>query len=314
MDNEIAHIPVLINQIIYQVKDIKKGLWIDATFGLGGYSRAFLENTNCNVFAIDRDPDVKAYSDILFKEFKNRFEFKPAKFSDLDKFTHLKNVVGISFDLGLSNLQIKKSERGFSFRENGPLDMRMSKSGLKAEEFLKNIDEKTLADILFQLGDERHSRKIAKAILEARKEKKISSTFELAEIVRNAVPGSKLKIDKATKTFQAIRMFLNDELNELNKGLIAAEKILEPNGLLVVVSFHSIEDRLVKNFFSICSGKSRNFSKFFPEDKKVKSFQILTKKPLTPTQDEIYNNPKSRSAKLRIAIRTSSDPIHEAAA
>jgi|TARA_B100002051_G_C16681451_1_gene610041 16S rRNA (cytosine1402-N4)-methyltransferase len=314
IDNEITHIPVLINQIMYQIKDIKKGLWIDATFGLGGYSRSFLENTNCNVFAIDRDPDVKKYANTLIKEFKNRFEFKSAKFSDLNKFTHLKNVVGISFDLGLSNLQIKKSDRGFSFKHNGPLDMRMSKSGLKAEDFLKNVDEKTLADILFELGDERHSRKIAKAIFKAKRESNISSTFKLAEIVRKAVPGNKFKIDKATKTFQAIRMFLNDELKELNKGLIAAEKILEPNGLLVVVSFHSIEDRIVKNFFSLCSGKSKSFSKFFPEDKRSKSFEILTKKPLVPSQEEIYNNPKSRSAKLRIAIRTSSDPLHEVAA
>ncbi len=314
IDNEIIHLPVLINQIIYQVKDIKKGLWIDATFGLGGYSRAFLENTNCNVFAIDRDPDVKKHADILVKEFKERFEFKTAKFSDLVNFSHLKNVIGISFDLGLSNLQIKKSDRGFSFKENGPLDMRMSKTGLKAEEFLKNVDEKALADILFNFADERHSRKIAKAIIKTRQENTISSTINLAEIVRKAVPGNKLKIDKATKTFQAIRMYLNDELDELNKGLIAAEKILQANGYLVVVSFHSIEDRIVKKFLSLCSGKSVSFSKFFPENKKTKSFEILTKKPLIPSKEEINKNPQSRSAKLRIAIRTSSKPIHEIAA
>ena len=152
----------------------------------------------------------------------------------------------------MSNLQIKKSNRGFSFRENGPLDMRMSKSGLNAKDFLKNVDEKTLSDILYQLGDEKHSRKIAKAIFQERKINEISTTFKLAEIVRKAVPGKKLKIDKATKTFQAIRMYLNNEIEELNQGLIAAEKILQPNGILVVVSFHSIEDRLVKKFFLKC--------------------------------------------------------------
>ena len=237
MSKDIMHVPVLIDQIIYQVKDIQQGLWIDATFGLGGYSRAFLENTNCSVFAIDRDPEVKTHSKTLLKQFKNRFEFKTANFSDLIKFNHLKNVVGISFDLGLSNLQIRKPSRGFSFKDNGPLDMRMSKSGLSAEDFIKNVDEKTLSNVLYELGDEKYSRRIARAISKEKQKNEISSTLELADIVRKVIPGNKLKIDKATKTFQAIRMFVNNELEELNQGLIAAENILQPNGFLVVVSF-----------------------------------------------------------------------------
>ena len=319
MTNDASHIPVLLDEVLKYTKHLKNGILIDATFGLGGYSKAFLENTNCDVFAIDRDPDVKVYANKLSKKYKERFSFYNGKFSEL---TYLKNnkkmnnVIGIAFDLGVSNLQINKVDRGFSFKKDGPLDMRMSKKGLNAEEFINHADEKTLANILFQFGDEIYSRRIARAILSEREKEKISSTKRLADIIRKTVPGKNFKIDKATKSFQAIRVHINKELEELKHGLIAAENILQPNGLIAVISFHSKEDRLVKNFFQKCSGiKKNHVSKFLPNINFIeKSFEIVTKKPILSTKQTIKTNPKSRSAKLRIAKRTNSKPIHEIAA
>ncbi len=319
MIEPVSHIPVLIDEVLSYTKKLDNGVLIDATFGLGGYSKAFLENTNCDVFAIDRDPDVKVYADKLKDEYKKRFSFFNGKFSDLITFKHhkkIKNIVGITFDLGVSNLQLKIPERGFSFKLNGPLDMRMSKKGVNAEEFINQVDEKTLSNILYKLGDEIYSRRIARAILKERNKEKISTTTRLAEIIRKCVPGKNYKIDKATKSFQAIRVFINKELEELELGLIAAENILNPNGIIAVVSFHSKEDKIVKNFFSKCAGKKQNISsKFFPDDKVFqKSFEIITKKPISNSKNDLDINPQSRSAKLRVAKRTSSNPIHEFAA
>ena len=314
-----THVPVLIDTVLNYMNELKDGILIDATFGLGGYSKALLENTNCKVFALDRDPDVKIYANKLFKKYKDRFVFSTGKFSEileLKKKNNLKNIIGITFDLGLSNLQIEDSKRGFSFKTNGPLDMRMSKKGLDAEKFINTVDEKTLSSILYRLGDEVYSKRISKAILREREKEKISSTNRLAEIIRKVIPGKNFKIDKATKSFQAIRMHLNNELEELKLGLIAAENVIKPNGIIAVVSFHSNEDRIVKNFFAKCSGKKLNqVSKFLPDETITKSsFEIITKKPIVSSENEIKHNPKSRSAKLRIAKRTFSKPIHEVAA
>ena len=319
MTDDISHIPVLLDEVLKHTKNLKDGILIDATFGLGGYSKAFLENTNCDVFAIDRDPDVRVYANKLSKKFKGRFSFYNGKFSELFALKNNKkmnNIIGIAFDLGVSNLQINKTERGFSFKNDGPLDMRMSKKGLNAEEFINYVDEKTLANILFEFGDEIYSRRIAKAILLEREKEKISSTKRLADIIRDAIPGKNFKIDKATKSFQAIRIYINKELEELKLGLIAAENILQPDGLVAVISFHSLEDRLVKKFFSKCSGtKKDHISKFLPSEKFFeKSFEIITKKPISSTEQTVKINPKSRSAKLRVAKRTNSKPIHEIAA
>ena len=319
MTDDISHIPVLLDEVLKHTKNLKDGILIDATFGLGGYSKAFLENTNCDVFAIDRDPDVRVYANKLSKKFKGRFSFHNGKFSELFALKNNKkmnNIIGIAFDLGVSNLQINKTERGFSFKNDGPLDMRMSKKGLNAEEFINYVDEKTLANILFEFGDEIYSRRIAKAILLEREKEKISSTKRLADIIRDAIPGKNFKIDKATKSFQAIRIYINKELEELKLGLIAAENILQPDGLVAVISFHSLEDRLVKKFFSKCSGtKKDHISKFLPSEKFFeKSFEIITKKPISSTEQTVKINPKSRSAKLRVAKRTNSKPIHEIAA
>jgi len=314
-----THVPVLIDKVLNYMNELKDGILIDATFGLGGYSKALLENTNCKVFALDRDPDVKIYANKLFKKYKDRFVFSTGKFSEileLKEKNNLENIVGITFDLGLSNLQIEASKRGFSFKTDGPLDMRMSKKGLDAETFINTVDEKTLSSILYRLGDEIYSKRISKAILKEREKEKIRSTNRLAEIIRKANPSKNFKIDKATKSFQAIRMHLNNELEELKLGLIAAENIIKPNGIIAVVSFHSIEDRIVKNFLTKCSGKKLNqVSKFLPDETIIeKSFEIITKKPIISSESEIKINPKSRSAKLRVAKRTFSKPIHEFAA
>ena len=215
------------------------------------------------------------------------------------------------FDLGVSNLQLTKEKRGFSFKLDGPLDMRMSKEGIKAFEVINNYSAEMLSNIFYNFGDEVFSRRIARNIVKFRGISPITSTQKLADIIRKSVPGRKKKIDKATKSFQAIRMFINDEITELNKVLIASEKFLTYGGILCVVSFHSKEDRIVKNFLNACQGKSKLFmSKFFPNSENSKySFEIITKKPILPSDNEVKINNKARSAKLRIAKRTQFNAI-----
>ena len=313
MNNFLEHVPVLLEEILENLNKFKisDGIIIDATFGLGGYSNAILENTNCDVYGFDRDPEVKKYAYKLKQKYKKRFNFFQKKFSEIDDLLSIKNcskkkIKGMIFDLGVSNLQLTNEHRGFSFKLNGPLDMRMSKEGIKAYDVINNYSQEKLSEIFYNFGDEFFSRRIARNIIKFRQIKPIISTIELADIIRKAIPGKKKKIDKATKSFQAIRMFINDEINELNKGLITSEKFLMCGGILCVVSFHSKEDKIVKNFLQICQGKSKSFiSKFLPSDKNfTNSFEIITKKPIVPSFDEIKKNNKSRSAKLRIARRT----------
>ena len=313
MNNFLEHVPVLLEEILENLKKfkIRNGVIIDATFGLGGYSNAILENTNCDVYGFDRDPAVLIYANKLKKKYKNRFKFFQRKFSEIDDMLSEQNyskkkIKGMIFDLGVSNLQLTKKNRGFSFQLDGPLDMRMSQEGIKAFDVINNYSAKKLSNIFYNFGDEIFSRRIARNILKSREISPITSTLEFANIIRKAIPGKKKKIDKATKSFQAIRMFINDEINELNKGLITSEKFLTYGGILCVVSFHSKEDRIVKNFLNVCQGKSKLFvSKFLPiNNNSIESFEIITKKPITPSTDEIKINPKARSAKLRIAKRT----------
>ena len=307
MAEKVLHIPVLLDNVLKALSLTKNEVYVDATFGLGGYTKAILSNQNCKVVAIDRDPHVKVYADGIKRSYANRFYFKKGKFSKLGKFLNelkIYKVAGVVFDLGVSSPQLDTQDRGFSFKLDGPLDMRMSSEGPTAEEFLNEVDEETLANIIYELGDEVFSRKIAKNIIYQRSINKIKTTGQLADIVRNAIPKKKSKIDLATKTFQAIRIYLNDEIKELEKGLIAAEKVLRPEGRLVVVSFHSIEDKIVKNFFNKCL-QNKSLSRHLPElPKKNPSLEILTKKPILPSSKEIFINKRSRSAKLRIAKRT----------
>jgi 16S rRNA (cytosine1402-N4)-methyltransferase len=226
-------------------------------------------------------------------------------------------VDGVTLDLGVSSPQIDRPERGFSFRTDGPLDMRMGQSGPTAADIVNHADERELADIIFQYGEERHSRRVAKKIIEARAAKRITRTQQLADIVHGAVPRAKDGIDPATRTFQALRIYVNDELNELRRGLDAAETLLKPQGRLAVVSFHSLEDRVVKDFLRRHSLKHSGVSRHQPANDHgapAPSFRLLTRKPQTPSAEENHDNPRARSAKLRVAERTDApDPKENAA-
>ena len=305
-----SHIPVMLDQVKSFIPISRDLNLIDATFGGGGYSKAILEEFNIkNLLAIDRDPTAKIFYNELKKRFKN-IELYNEKFSKIDeiikksKFSKI-NFDVIIFDLGVSSNQIDNPNRGFSFQNEGPLDMKMGSSTLNAYEIVNSFDEKKLADIFFQFGEEKHSRKIAKNIIKNRAIKPIDNTLALSDIVKKSVPhnNSKNRIHPATKTFQALRIYINDELNELKLALQKSENLLAPNGLMIIVSFQSLEDRIVKDFFNHKSGKRWRSSRHLPDlgDLGPITLKIITKKPLRPKDFEINNNPRSRSAKLRVA-------------
>ena len=305
-----SHVPVMLDQVKSFIPTNRDLNLIDATFGGGGYSKAILEEFNIkNLLAIDRDPTAKIFYNELKKKFKN-IELFNEKFSKIDeiikksKFSKI-NFDVIIFDLGVSSNQIDNPDRGFSFQNEGPLDMKMGSSTLNAYEIVNSFDETKLADIFFQFGEEKHSRKIAKNIIKNRAIKPIDNTIALSDIVKKSVPysNSKNKIHPATKTFQALRIYINDELNELKLALQKSENLLAPNGLLIIVSFQSLEDRIVKDFFNHKSGKRWRSSRHLPDlgDLGPITLKIITKKPLRPKDFEINNNPRSRSAKLRVA-------------
>jgi len=305
------HTPVMLNEIKSFLPKNKKINLIDATFGGGGYSKAILNEFNVNhLVAIDRDPISNIFAEEIKKRYNN-FELINEKFSNIDKvikksqYSKTKFDV-IIYDLGVSSNQIENSERGFSFQKNGPLDMNMGLSEKTAYSVINSYDENNLAKIIFQLGEEKFSRKIAKNIVKSRKIKLISSTIELANIITRSIPVfllKKSKIHPATKTFQALRIYVNDEIEELKKALEKSIGLLCKNGLLLIVSFQSLEDRIVKDFFNHNSGKRWRSSRHYPElaDTGPVTFEIITKKPLRPLDGEIKLNPRSRSAKLRVA-------------
>jgi len=305
------HQPVMLDEIKSFIPQNKKITLLDATFGGGGYSKAILNEFNVNnLIAIDRDPVAKIFAEEIKKEFSN-FELINDKFSNIDHvIKKTKNKIEkfdvIIFDLGLSSNQIENSKRGFSFQKDGPLDMNMGLSKKTAYEVINSYQEKNLSEIFFKLGEEKFSKKIARNIVKSRKLKLISSTLELAEIVSKSVPAlikKKLKIHPATKTFQALRIYVNNEIDELKTALKKSIDLLSKNGFLIIVSFQSLEDRVVKDFFNHNSGKRWRSSRHYPElaDNGPITFKIITKKPLRPLDQEIRYNPRSRSAKLRIA-------------
>jgi len=304
------HIPVMLNEVKSFLPINKNINLIDATFGGGGYSKAILEEFNVkNLIAIDRDPISKIFFNELTKKYQN-IEFFNEKFSKIDeliyksKYSNEKFDV-IIFDLGVSSNQIDNSDRGFSFQNEGPLDMKMGLSAQNAYEIVNSFDESKLSNIFIELGEEKHSRRIAKNIIKKRTIKPIESTKELSDIIKKSLPlsNSKNKIHPATKAFQAIRIYVNDELNELKKALEKSESLLTQNGLLIIVSFQSLEDRIVKDYFNHKSGKRWRSSRHHPDlgDLGPITLKIITKKPLRPKDFEINNNPRSRSAKLRVA-------------
>ena len=263
--------------------------------------------------AIDQDPDAIARGQPLISEFAPRFTLRQGRFSQMadwaDEFAP-DGLDGIVFDLGVCSTQLDQAERGFSFQKDGPLDMRMSQSGTDAADFINEADEKDIADVLYHYGDERASRRIAKAIIKARAEEPITRTLRLAEIIRSVLPYPKPgQSDPATRSFQALRIYINQEMREIDDALEAAQNLLRPDGVLVVVTFHSLEDRHVKRFLTKAAGKTANPSRHVPELTKPETyFALLGRKPQLPTDTEIASNPRSRSAKLRAARRLADEP------
>ena len=306
----MSHAPVLLDEVIHAMEPRDGALYIDGTFGAGGYTRAILGAANCRVLGIDRDPSVAPMAADMTKAFPGRFELVRGPFSamaDIVRDHGGETVDGIVLDIGVSSMQIDQAERGFSFAKEGPLDMRMSGEGASAADAVMHLSERDLADIFFLYGEERKSRRAASAIIRARSEAPITSTQALSEIVAKAVGGKPGRIHPATRVFQALRIYINDELGELARALSAAETILAPMGRLVVVTFHSLEDRIVKNFFRARAGLSGGGgSRHTPEVAAgpTPSFSLLQRKAVEASDAELATNPRARSAKLRAGIRS----------
>ena len=298
------HIPVLMNEVVDALALRDGGRYLDGTFGAGGYTTAMLDRADCQVIAIDRDPDAIAAGRALAQRYSPRLRLIEGRFGDMADLLSGEEVDGITLDLGVSSMQFDQAERGFSFRNSGPLDMRMEKNGPSAADLVNTTEEAELADIFWRYGEERKSRRVAHAIVERRREKHIETTGELAEIVRRAVgPSARDESDPATRAFQALRIAVNDELGELERGLAAAETVLAPGGRLAVVSFHSLEDRAVKEFVRARSGRTPSPSRHAPPrgEERVATLRDLSRKPVLPSEAEVYANPRSRSARLRVA-------------
>lgn len=301
------HVPVLLNEVVGALRPRDGGRYVDGTFGAGGYTAAVLDRADCQVFAIDRDPDAIGAGRALAERYAPRLRLIEGRFGDMVDLLSAEgvdDVDGVALDLGVSSMQFDQAHRGFSFRASGPLDMRMEKTGPSAADLVNGSDEAELADIIFRWGEERRSRRVARTIVEARKQKRIETTGELAEIVRRAVgPQGRDESDPATRTFQALRIAVNDELGELERGLAAAEQVLAPGGRLAVVSFHSLEDRAVKEFVRSRAGRTPSPSRHAPPRADVESARLrdLTRKPVLPSDAEVARNPRARSARLRIA-------------
>ncbi|MBR1157830.1 16S rRNA (cytosine(1402)-N(4))-methyltransferase RsmH [Bradyrhizobium elkanii] len=306
------HISVLGREAVAYLDPRAGGIYVDATFGAGGYSRAILDVAETRVIGIDRDLTAITGGFDLVDGAGGRLTLVEDRFSNLAEVCASQGVGavdGVVMDVGVSSMQLDQAERGFSFRLGGPLDMRMAQNGPTAADVVASASEKQLADIIYIFGEERHSRGVARAIVAARKDAPITTTDALADIVAKVVRAKPNEIHPATRTFQALRIFVNEELDELYLALAAAERVLKPGGRLVVVSFHSLEDRIVKNFLSL-RGKVSAGSRHLPEvAQSAPSFQILTKRPVTPDEAELAANPRARSAKLRAAERTAA-PVH----
>jgi 16S rRNA (cytosine1402-N4)-methyltransferase len=310
------HVPVLGREAVAMLSPRDGGLYIDATFGAGGYSRAILDTTGTRVIGIDRDRSAITGGFELVDRSAGRLTLVEDRFSNLAEICAaqgVREVDGVVMDVGVSSMQLDEAERGFSFRLGGPLDMRMGHDGPTAADVIAKASEADLANIIYIFGEERHSRGVARAIVAARKEAPIATTRALADIVSKMVRSKPGEIHPATRTFQGLRIFVNAELDELHLALAAAERLLKPGGRLAVVSFHSLEDRIVKNFM-VERAKTSGGSRHLPEIAlAAPSFELLTKRPVTPGDEEISANPRARSAKLRAAERTAA-PAHPAAA
>ncbi len=305
-----AHIPVLVREVVAALAPRDGGVYVDGTFGGGGYAEALLAAALCKVCGIDRDPDAIAGGAGLQARFPGRLDLILGRFGDMTGLLAARGIAlvdGVAFDLGVSSPQIDRAERGFSFRHDGPLDMRMERSGRSAADIVNAASESELAEIISELGEERHARRVARAIVKARAEAPIATTGRLASIVRGAVGrAGQDTIDPATRSFQALRIAVNDELGEIERGLAAAESVLTPGGRLAVVSFHSLEDRRVKKFLRARSDDAPRASRHAPEAAapRAPTFVLPQRRPTGPGLAEIAANPRARSARLRSAVRT----------
>ena len=331
-----GHIPVMLAEVLAALRPADGQTYVDATFGAGGYTRAILEAADCKVLALDRDPSAISAAAPLIAEFTGRLDVIEARFATIAEIVRNRlaatpgaNSIAfpspdcVVFDIGVSSMQLDEAERGFSFQTDGPLDMRMGQAagalsegaGPSAADVINETPESDLADIFYQLGEERRSRAIAAAIVRRRAEQPFSRTRDLASVVA-AVPGTHRPDGKhpATRVFQALRIWVNDELGELARGLLAAEAILSPGGRLVVVTFHSLEDRIVKRFMAERSGRTTGTSRHLPSGgvaKREPSFRLVNSKSLSPSKEETATNPRSRSARLRWVERTAAPPWDE---
>lgn len=297
------HIPVLLRPLLKAVAPVS-GRWLDGTFGAGGYTRGLLEAGASQVIGVDRDPLAFEMAESWAGEYGDRLVMQQGVFSRMDEYAS--DLDGVVLDLGVSSMQLDLAERGFSFMKDGPLDMRMSQDGPSAADLVAELSEVELADILFHFGEERASRRIAKAIVKARALEPITTTLQLTKIVEGCLPRPKPgRSHPATRSFQGLRIAVNAEYEELFQGLLAAERALKPGGLLAVVTFHSIEDRMVKRFFQHRTGKTGRANRFAPEIEEIPSqFTLITRKAEGPDDQELEENPRSRSARLRVGRRS----------
>lgn len=304
-----SHSPVMLKEVLEVLNPKSDSIYIDATFGAGGYTRAILNSKNCRVYGIDRDNNVIKFASAISKTYNDRFSFINGEFSNLEELLLINNINGfdgIVFDIGVSSMQLDNAERGFSFSKPAPLDMRMNQTtGITAKDIVNSMLESDLADIIYKYGGERKSRKIAHCIVNARQVAKIETTDNLANIILNAVGKYNDSIHPATRTFQALRIVVNDELTELEIALKTASKYINKGGKIIVVTFHSLEDKIVKSYFNSLCGRETNINRHLPQLIKQSeiNFEFLVKGTLSASTLEIKNNPRSRSAKLRAIQR-----------
>ncbi len=307
-----THRPVLLSEILRVVAPSDGDIIVDATFGRGGYARAFLDAADCRVIGLDRDPDAIQAGTSLEARFHGRLTLVHGRFGDMERLVataHFGLIDAVAFDLGVSSPQLDDARRGFSFRAAGPLDMRMERAGPTAADLVNRLSENELTRILRDYGEERLARRIARAIVQARDEQPIRTTEHLADLVRGIVPAAKDGIDPATRSFQALRLAVNDELGEVERGLQASERLLRPGGRLAAVAFHSLEDRRIKRFLVDRSASAAGVSRHEPlPSRPAPTFRLITRKPIRPTSEETRLNPRSRSARLRGAQRTDAPP------
>ena len=301
----LFHNPVLLNEIIHYIQLKNNGRYLDCTFGSGGYSSLFLKLKYCFVTALDKDSTVKVFADNIKSQFNSQFNFIQCNFADIKYILKNQKFHGIIFDFGMSSMQLNSPNRGFSFMLDGPLDMRMNQNeGISAKEFLSLASEEKIANIIFKYGEEPQSRQIANAIVKARMSQNINTTFQLSKIIRDAMHYRKSKINLVTKTFQAIRIYINRELESIEKILSYIKDFLYPGGRILAISFHSLEDSLIKNFFKKHSAPKIAISKYAKHTitpQKKHWLKVITKKPIISSNQEIALNIRSRSAKLRVA-------------